>query len=60
LAGLVQDQEVTEFVAEDGLRPLLLEHPVGDAGRDRDDRPLMLLYAERDLALAAKVAIEIG
>ena len=39
LDGLVQHQQVAELVAEDVLRPLLLEHPVDAAGRDRHDRP---------------------
>ena len=41
LAGFVQHQQVAEFVAEDALRPLLLEHPVGAARRDRHHGPLV-------------------
>ena len=43
LAGFVQHQQIAEFVAEDALRPLLLEHPVGAARRDAQPRPTVLL-----------------
>ncbi len=43
LAGFVQHQQIAEFVAEDAFRPLLLQHPVGAARRDRHHGPRFLL-----------------